>query len=311
MNALTGAANTAVDDDTRDDAAKIEERARRIGWVPKDEFRGDPAKWAPADEFLERGERTLPILLERNRKIDDRLGKAEKDNKTLRDQLADMNGTLKEARDTFVEFRERTANVEQRAYQRARDELVAERDAAVAAADPAAFKAADTALTELDKTAPKPVATPRKAAKADGEEDDDAGRREQRKEPEKRTEAPEISETTKTWLDENPWFKTDKKAGAKAVALHGANLVAGMSEEESLEDVRVTIEATRPDLFENPRREAAPSVRTPTGGTGRKERGRGRTFDDLPQEAKDAYTRFAKQDKKFTKDDYLRDYIWD
>jgi hypothetical protein len=52
-------------------------------------------------------------------------------------------------------------------------------------------------------------------------------------------------------------------------------------------------------------------VRTPTGGGGRQQRGRGRTFDDLPQEAKDAYARFAKQDKKFTKEDYLRDYIWD
>jgi F0F1-type ATP synthase membrane subunit b/b' len=182
MNALTNAAHGAVDDDdktndrdgvTRDDGAKIEERARRIGWVPKDEFRGDPEKWAPADEFLERGERTLPILLERNRKIDDKLGKAEKDNKTLREQIEAMNGTLKEARDTFVEFRERTANVEQRAYQRARAELLAERDAAVAAADPAAFKAADAALTELDKTAPKPVAKPAAADKRREDEGDD------------------------------------------------------------------------------------------------------------------------------------------
>lgn len=310
MNALTSAAQTAAGDDAHDDAAKIEERARRIGWVSKDEFRGDPEKWTPADEFLERGERTLPILLERNRKIDDRLGKSEKDNKALRDQLSEMNGTLKEARDTFVEFRERTANVEKRAYERARAEIIAERDAAVASADPAAFREADARLTDLDKNAPKPAPAPKAPAKAEGE-DDDTARREDRREPAKRTEAPQISETTKAWVAENPWFTSDQKAADKAIRLHGANLAAGMTEEESLEDVRDTIEATRPDLFENPRRTAAPAVRTPTGSGGRQQRGRGKTFDDLPQDAKDAYARFAKQDKKFTKEDYLRDYVWD
>jgi hypothetical protein len=317
MNERTAAARAADTDGLQADDAAVEERARRIGWVPKDEFRGDPAKWSPAADYLERGERTLPILLERNRKLDDKLGRVEKDYKAVKTQLDEMTDTLKEARDTFVEFRQSTANVEQRAYQRAREDIMAERDAAVAAADPAAFKAADAKLVELDKTAPK--APPEREVTRDdrrGEREDDrrAERRDDR-------DAPQVSATAQAWIDDNPWFKTDTKAGTKAVALHGANLAAGMSEDESLADVRLSIEAMRPDLFdkggrredddiiEEPRR-GAPAVQQPSGGA-RRRRGNGRSFEDLPQEAKDAYTRFQKQDPKFTKEDYLRDYIWD
>lgn len=45
----------------------IEARARAQGWVPRDEFRGDPEKWRPADEFVKRGEELLPVALERSR----------------------------------------------------------------------------------------------------------------------------------------------------------------------------------------------------------------------------------------------------
>ena len=49
-----------------------EERAKAQGWKDKDEYTGDPDGWRPAEEFLERGEKILPILQER-------FGKLEKD----------------------------------------------------------------------------------------------------------------------------------------------------------------------------------------------------------------------------------------
>lgn len=33
----------------------IEDIAREIGWMPREEFRGDPAQWRPADEFIRQG----------------------------------------------------------------------------------------------------------------------------------------------------------------------------------------------------------------------------------------------------------------
>src|SRR5215472_907386 len=48
----------------------LEQRARRMGWRPRNEFRGEPERWMEADEFVERGERMLPVLQERNRAAD-------------------------------------------------------------------------------------------------------------------------------------------------------------------------------------------------------------------------------------------------
>lgn len=308
MNALTAAADgTASDEHVSGEtqtsgtgADDTEARARRIGWVPKEEFRGDPDKWRPAGEFLEWGDKLLPVIQERNRKLDDRLARMERDSKTREERLI---GELRESREAFQRFRELNEGVAKRSYDRARADILAEREAAVAAADPAAFRKADEALAELDKSAPKPA-----EARRDGDDDRGGERREESQS--RREQPPEVSDAVKNWVAENTWFTADKSAGAKATALFGTNIAMGMSEEDALADVRQSIERLRPDLFENPRREAPASVRTPSGGKPPR-RGNGRSFDDLPKEAKDAYTMFHKQDPKFTKEAYLADYAWD
>lgn len=35
---------------------EVEERAMRLGWTPKDDWKGDPLAWRPADVWLDRGE---------------------------------------------------------------------------------------------------------------------------------------------------------------------------------------------------------------------------------------------------------------
>ena len=53
-----------VDDSTPDDISK----AREMGWLPKDKWRGNPDNWRSAKEFVKRGEDFLPIIkAERNR----------------------------------------------------------------------------------------------------------------------------------------------------------------------------------------------------------------------------------------------------
>jgi len=47
-----------------------EERARKMGWAPKEEFRGDPERWVDAETFLDRGENIMPILKERLGKME-------------------------------------------------------------------------------------------------------------------------------------------------------------------------------------------------------------------------------------------------
>lgn len=48
----------------------IEERARAQGWVPKEEFKGDQARWRPAEEFVKRGEEIASFRPEVVRKLE-------------------------------------------------------------------------------------------------------------------------------------------------------------------------------------------------------------------------------------------------
>lgn len=46
------AADAAADPNIEEQTPSIEEIAGRMGWVPKDKFRGDEGKWKPADQFI-------------------------------------------------------------------------------------------------------------------------------------------------------------------------------------------------------------------------------------------------------------------
>jgi len=51
----------------------VEEKARQMGWVSQEEWKGDPGKWRPAEEFVERGENIIPILKDRVSKLEEEL----------------------------------------------------------------------------------------------------------------------------------------------------------------------------------------------------------------------------------------------
>src|ERR1700727_987239 len=72
---------------------EAEREARNLGWVGKEEFKGDPSKWRPAEEFLDRGRTILPIGLH--------------DKKRLQRNLERVKDELKETRDSpkqLIEF---------------------------------------------------------------------------------------------------------------------------------------------------------------------------------------------------------------
>jgi hypothetical protein len=39
---------------------ETEQEAKRMGWVEKEKFKGDPDRWVEADKFVERGKNELP-----------------------------------------------------------------------------------------------------------------------------------------------------------------------------------------------------------------------------------------------------------
>lgn len=57
---------------------QAEERAKRLGWRPKEEYNGDPNNWVDADTFVKKGEEELPLIRDTNRKLERKIGDMEK-----------------------------------------------------------------------------------------------------------------------------------------------------------------------------------------------------------------------------------------
>ena len=104
--------NELVPPDTQEDDASIEARARNMGWVPENSFRGPPGKWRPAKEFLEHGEENLPVWRERFRNMEGELI-------TTRNDLREAKTRIAEMSDVLIELRDMSKTAEERAYQRA------------------------------------------------------------------------------------------------------------------------------------------------------------------------------------------------
>jgi len=121
---------------------EIEAEAKRMGWTPKDQFKGDPDKWRGADEFVERGRNMLPIVRATVKKQER--------------EIAELKQSMKE----FGEFHTKT---EQRAYAQAMADLKQQRADAIAAGDGVAFDKIDGAIDDLKKD----IETKAKPAKTD------------------------------------------------------------------------------------------------------------------------------------------------
>ena len=112
-----------------------EAKASELGWVPKDKFRGDPAKHVDAKTYWEKGELVLPIVKQQREE-------AKKEAAELRKQLAEVKSTMGD----FQKFTEEAA---ERKWKAEVAELRAAKAAAVEAGDKVAYQRADDALEEI------------------------------------------------------------------------------------------------------------------------------------------------------------------
>jgi len=114
-------------------------RATRMGWCPREKYRGDPARWIDHTEFLRRGEEKLPILQERLRKQDD--------------TIAGMRREISRVTKSQGEFERETQS-------RVRGEFEARQRAAVDEADVEAFDLAKREQMEWEDVRPKGESAP-------------------------------------------------------------------------------------------------------------------------------------------------------
>jgi len=284
--------------DTAPEPDPYEQRARRMGWVPEDEWDADRAKeegrrkpshFLSAKEYVEKVESDLPVLRERNRFLDQEV-------KRFTTKLDDATRRIEEMGGLVKTLHEQNVKVGQRAYERARRELEAEMRQAVAEADVEKYEEKKQALEQLDQEhrAQQPVE----------QKGEDAPQQTQRAEP---------NPVVEQWIEDNKWFRTDHTLHQVAIVMHGDLLrsAPGLSLRDNLDRVADEIKRRFPEKFGNPARAAPGTVARPAPG---KQRSNGRTFADLPQDARDAYEQlrqqFEQHGRQYTREQYLADYQW-
>lgn len=266
----------------------VESKARLHGWVPREEFKGDPEKWRPADEFVKRGEELLPIALERTRAAERK--------------LADMEARIAQREREYTDTVGRLERMSTKALERQREQLMANYSAAMRQAvelgDVQRFDQLQrdqyTAVQQFDTQVREAVAPP------------------QQQQNGPRPLPPEEQALVSSWVRENAWYERDPAMKALAEAHHVAlnNQFPGISLQENLKQVAAEVRRRFPDKF-GPTNHKIVAPMVESGGGGMPGAGAGRrtkSAADLPADAKAAAERFVKQGIYKNVNEYAADY---
>lgn len=236
-------------------ATEIEEAAGKGGWLPKDQWTGDPEKWVDAPKFVLRAAEILPQLTA-----------------DLKDARAEIR-TVKKAVADSAKF---ISAAEKRAYDQGVAAAQARLDTAAASGDVEGVRNATKEIVDLATdaitTAPAQPAT-----------------------------TPEFD----AWKADNSWFGTDRAMTAAAVAIANEAEAEGYKDKALIKETDARIRAKFPQLYTNPNRDRA----APVEGGGNAPRKTGKSFSDMPQDAREMVSYFEKNTKGFNRDKYIRDYF--
>lgn len=127
----------APDLEANDNAPRdYEAEARSLGWIPKEEFKGDDAKFVDAETFLKRSDEVMPFL--------------KKQNQALRTEMEKLKRSIKQVN----EF---ATKAEERAYARAIADLEARHEDAIEEGDTAKAREIAKEMREIAKPTPAAV----------------------------------------------------------------------------------------------------------------------------------------------------------
>ena len=272
-----------ADSQAQEQVQAEEQHARATGWVPKEEFRGDPRKWRDAGSWNEYADRVLPI--------------ARATNKALEEKIAALETELATSKDTLT----RITKVQDKFSGDFYDTEVANIEAAIERA----VEQGDIPLYRELRTKRDKIVKP-EAMKAE--------------EPKAQAESihPEVAQ----WREQNPWFDPESTtpSAMTAYAMAVGNQLAKQNDPISLpgnekafcQRITETVKKEFPHKFANPNRQRTeidePDLR---GGEGFSS-GNNRDWNHLPPEAK-AYcvNVYLKQFPRATREEYVKLYPWD
>jgi hypothetical protein len=250
-----------------------EAEARDLGWVPKEEFKGDPNKWRDPEEFVKWGEEFLPFVRADNKKLRkelDELKKQQTDEIKRMSKLFD--GTKKRLE---AEYKERLETLQQ------------QREAAVASGDVAGFKRADAKIDQLKAEAVEETAPTTPAA---GQTDEDY---------------------QADWVAKNDWYTTEPAMFREAfdysqmLAIKNPKITIA----ENLAKVDAHMREKFPEKFGGKKAAANGHAAVDGGGAFPTAGKQGKGWDDLPSDAKQAGEKFVKDGTFKDRSAYAKAYF--
>ena len=163
------------EDTNESEFSEAEELAAKSGWVPQDEWKGNPDEWVTAQQFNFRGE------------LFDKISNLSGDNKALRAQIEKQNEAIR-----FLAKQEKEAR--KRDIRDKLDDLKKQKTEAKRSEDSDLETEIDDQILDL-KTETKELE--KESKEAEKTEDEDT------------SSAPEMHPDTKAWKDKNTWYGTD------------------------------------------------------------------------------------------------------
>lgn len=302
----------------------VEDRARKLGWRPKEQFRGDPEIWVDAEEFVRRGEEQIPLLRDNLRKEQARAAALEREMKNFQAEMSAMRAQVQESREVSKRLQTMLETGEERAYKRAVKELEERMDQAVEDGDVQAAKQARKDLEELNQNRVKVPET----------------KPEPKTEPQ-RTGPPPVDPIAAAWVasDEQYWFNENEDAKQYAIGLSAKLMrdpaTKDLTLEQNLRKVREMAAEKFPEYFkqddpiferrrgqddedDEPERKAPAKVASPRSpSSGRRTTPTDdaqKRFEDIPREDRIHFDRIAKElkesgaKKPYTKEQFAADY---
>lgn len=264
---------TSADDAPQRDPA-IEARARDLGWVPKEEFRGDPTVWRDADEFVRRGEEVLPI-------VRSNLQKSEQKVRQLEQQLAQRD---REYAERITRIERANAAAYQHQIQQLHETYEAAKRQAVSEGDTERYDRLQAEHANKYQKLRQEAAPPEP---------------EPPRQPQPDPVPQEVQQKIGAWVQkQQDWWNKDPRMSDLAVNVFGS-LDPELSVDDRLDKVETVLAQTFPDRFKKATKPApAPSVeggsRTPGSSAPR-----GKGWADIPPDDRKQAERMLMRDGLF------------
>lgn len=254
---------------------EVIEKAKRMGWIAPEDFKGDNGKFVPADEFVKRAEDLMPIMKSQLRKYDEKVQRYES-------EITGLKSSLESQKKTTEKLVKMSKTVSERAYEQAKKDLQAKQAQAVADGDVEKWQKLEDEKDRLER--PEPI--------------------------EVEKEAPQQNPVFDNWHSQNDWYLKDSDMTIWANGY--AQIVQNENPNMPYDQVLRTVEAKAKDVFshkfENPNRqkasdvESAPDTNNMTPNK--------KTYNNLPADAKSACDNIVSQGL-MTKEEYVKEYFSD